>query len=492
MDPIVHDSEYARSLIEASLDPLVTINVDGKIMDVNEAMAKITGKEREELIGTDFKDYFTDPEKAHEVYQEVFAKGFVANYPLTIIDGVLTEVLFNGSVFKNKQGKILGAVVVARDITERRKSEIALQQSEARLKGIISSQTNYIIRTDLEGNYTYCNPKFINDFGWLYNNDNSELIGMSSMISIMPYHHEAVQHVVEKCFASPNKVFQIELDKPAKNNGIKTTIWDFILLTNQEGRPEEIQCAGINITDRKKEADEKEKIIKDLIQRDKNHEQFSYIISHNLRAPVANILGYVELLKNEKSDTALILDIVKGISVSAKKLDLVIRDLNEILNISTVISENKTEVHFQDLVDDISLSIENIIKKKNVIIQSNFKSVGNMLSIRSYLYSIFYNLILNSIKFHKPGVHPLIEIRSIRTSNGLQLIFKDNGMGIDLEKHQNNIFGLYKRFHLQVEGKGMGMFMVKTQVETLRGKISVSSEINKGSEFTIEFENSDL
>jgi len=122
-------SQYARSLIEASLDPLFTINPEGKITDMNNASVNITGILRENLIGTDFFDYFTEPQKAREVYQEVFAKGFVVDCPLTIRDGKLTDVLFNGSVYKDERGSVLGAVVVARDITERKR--IVTQLNEA-------------------------------------------------------------------------------------------------------------------------------------------------------------------------------------------------------------------------------------------------------------------------------------------------------------------------------------------------------------------------
>jgi len=117
-----HESQYASSLIEASLDPLIAINIDGKITDMNQAKINITGIERDRLIGTNFYDYFTEPQKAKKVYQEVFANGSITNYPLTFHhqDGKLTDVLFSGSVYKDNQGKILGAVVVARDITEQK------------------------------------------------------------------------------------------------------------------------------------------------------------------------------------------------------------------------------------------------------------------------------------------------------------------------------------------------------------------------------------
>jgi signal transduction histidine kinase len=110
------------------------------------------------------------------------------------------------------------------------------------------------------------------------------------------------------------------------------------------------------------------------------------------------------------------------------------------------------------------------------------------VTLKSYLYSIFYNLISNSIKFRQKQVPCIIEIKSNLLKNNVELIFTDNGMGIDLKKKGDHIFGLYKRFHPHTEGKGMGLFMVKTQVETLSGKISIESEVNKGTQFRIEFE----
>lgn len=130
MEKKAQESRYARSLIEASLDPLVTISTEGKITDMNEAWMNITGKTRDKLIGSNFGIYFTEPKKAREVYQEVFTEGFVKNYPLTVIDGALTEVLFNGSVYKGANGDVLGAVVVARVITEQKRIEKELTEAK--------------------------------------------------------------------------------------------------------------------------------------------------------------------------------------------------------------------------------------------------------------------------------------------------------------------------------------------------------------------------
>jgi len=127
-------SQYARSLVEASLDPLVTISPEGKITDVNEATAKVTGIPREKLIGTDFSDYFTEPKKAREGYQQVFAHGFVTDYRLTIRhrDGSLKDVLYNASVYKDARGNVLGVFAAARDVTAQRKAEAEVAEQRGR------------------------------------------------------------------------------------------------------------------------------------------------------------------------------------------------------------------------------------------------------------------------------------------------------------------------------------------------------------------------
>ncbi len=134
-------SEYARSLIEASLDPLVTISADGKITDVNEATAKVTGVPREKLIGTDFSSYFTEPEKAQEGYRQVFAQGMVTDYPLTIrhADGRLTDVLYNASVYRDERGNVLGIFAAARDVTaQKQASQYARSLIEASLDPLVT------------------------------------------------------------------------------------------------------------------------------------------------------------------------------------------------------------------------------------------------------------------------------------------------------------------------------------------------------------------
>lgn len=136
-------AEYARSLIEASLDPLVTISPEGKITDLNQATERATGRSRSELIGTDFSDYFTEPDKAREAYTEVFAQGAVTDFPLALrhCDGHITDVLYNASVYCNEAGKVLGVFAAARDVTELKKAEERITELNRDLERRVAGRT---------------------------------------------------------------------------------------------------------------------------------------------------------------------------------------------------------------------------------------------------------------------------------------------------------------------------------------------------------------
>jgi PAS domain S-box-containing protein len=229
------------------------------------------------------------------------------------------------------------------------------------------------------------------------------------------------------------------------------------------------------------------KYTRELVISNKELEQFSYIISHNLRSPVANIIGLVEELKDDAHLPEVKQMLRDSLSVSVNVLDNTIIDLNTILKVKNEINENRERVYFLELISNIQLSLKKLFHNAHVTIHTDFDEVNEMFTLKSYMQSIFFNLITNSVKYRKPDVSPLIVIRSERADNKLILTFKDNGLGMDLKNKGDELFGLYKRFHDHVEGKGMGLFMVKTQVETLGGKITVDSEVNKGTAFKLVF-----
>jgi len=243
-----------------------------------------------------------------------------------------------------------------------------------------------------------------------------------------------------------------------------------------------------DITERKQIEEERMKIANDLIQRNQDLEQFTYIVSHNLRAPVANIRGLTSIIKTHELDSKSYDTCMNGLETAAKRLDEVIIDLNNILQVRKEISEKRENIKFSDITGNITDTIQTMIEQGNVILKTDFSLVNEIYTVKSYLYSIFYNLISNSIKYRKPDEAPVIEIKSVKYNDKTVLIFKDNCKGIDLKLHGDKVFGLYKRFHLDVEGRGVGLYMVKTQIEALGGGVSIKSEVNKGTEFVLEFE----
>ena len=177
---------YARSLIEASLDPLVVmVSPEGKITDVNEATIRVTGVPRDKLVGTDFSDYFTEPDQARAAYGQVFAQGSVTDYPLTIrhTGGALTDVLYNGSVYKDAAGHVLGVFAAARDVTVQKRAMRELAEKKAFLDNILQSSTKYsIIGMDLGRHILSWNEGAHRNYGY----PPEEMIGRDTSILHAP------------------------------------------------------------------------------------------------------------------------------------------------------------------------------------------------------------------------------------------------------------------------------------------------------------------
>lgn len=173
---IKSNAAYTRSLIEASLDPLVTINTEGKITDVNTATENITGVGRASLVGSDFANYFTDPEKARAGYLSVFSQGSVIDYPLAIrhVSGKVTYVLYNASVYKDSDGKVLGVFAAARDVTERKAAEAKLRM----LSTAIEQSPASVVIANIDVEIEYVNPRFTKTTGY----SEAEVIGQNPRI----------------------------------------------------------------------------------------------------------------------------------------------------------------------------------------------------------------------------------------------------------------------------------------------------------------------
>jgi len=241
-----------------------------------------------------------------------------------------------------------------------------------------------------------------------------------------------------------------------------------------------------DITERKRTEAERALMTADIVRRNQDLEQFSYIVSHNLRGPVANIMGIASELESGSYTPQLEKLLKEGLSVSARRLDEVIIDLNGILQLRKNIGESREPVCLQQLVDAIRDSIMDIVHLENATITTDFSAVSELVSVKSYLHSIFYNLITNSIKYRQAELDPVIKIKSERHGGKVTVTFQDNGLGIDLDTKRDQVFRLYKRFHAHVEGRGVGLYMVRAQAEMLGGSIAIASEVGTGTTITLE------
>ncbi|MEO8087977.1 MAG: PAS domain S-box protein [Bacteroidota bacterium] len=386
-----------------------------------------------------------------------------------------------------KDGKVDGICITIRDITRHKEADQALLNSRSNFSAIIENTDASIYSLDRDYRYVTFNKLLHDTLKQVYDLDIKPGDNVYSFLDkLNPSEAKEWREVYSKALRGESVKFEKEFHIDDFYNCSSFSIHPIWEMEEVIG----LSCFAFDITKQKQGELQKEKMTADIIQRNKNLEQFSYIVSHNLRAPIANIIGFSDLLKSGDHGAETIAEINEGLSTSVRKLDDVIKDLNHILHIKGNVSEEKEPVNFTQLATDIYISIETLIAKEEAIIAWDFTKVNEMLTIKSYLYSIFTNLITNSIKYRQPNIPPAIKIRSFNLDHKTILTFTDNGMGIDLEKKGDQVFGLYKRFHTnRAEGKGMGLFMVKTQVETIGGTIRISSEVNKGTEFRIEFTN---
>jgi PAS domain S-box-containing protein len=249
-----------------------------------------------------------------------------------------------------------------------------------------------------------------------------------------------------------------------------------------------------DITQRKRLEEERERlfeerlsIIDNLTRKNEDLEQFSFIVSHNVRAPLANILGLTTMFNDPRYGEDLKEKAVEGIQTSAKNLDAMLLDLNDILQVRNELSQKKSLVSLSEKVEESKKLLGDLIQSHGAVIETDFTQIDSFHTIRSYINHIFYNLISNSIKYAQPGIKPNIKIWSQEINDRIVLHFKDNGLGFNLERDRKAVFGLYKRFNLNTEGKGMGLFMIKKQVESLNGNIELQSVLNEGAHFIITF-----
>jgi signal transduction histidine kinase len=233
--------------------------------------------------------------------------------------------------------------------------------------------------------------------------------------------------------------------------------------------------------------------VDNLSRQNQDLAQFSYIVSHNLRSPVARILGLINIFNENKYEDEFNKQIIAHLKQTTTELDTVIKDLTQIIAIRNSLDKTKEKVNLYEVLHLTQEVLKDEIQKTNAEIISNFQIIDYIYSIKSYVQSIIYNLLSNAIKYRSEKRNLLIILKTELIDNFVCLSVQDNGLGMDLSKTDAyKVFGLYQRLHDHVEGKGMGLFLVKTQIESLGGKVEIESQLDIGTTFKVYFPNNQL
>jgi diguanylate cyclase len=215
---------------------------------------------------------------------------------------------------------------------------------------------------------------------------------------------------------------------------------------------------------------------------------FAHIVSHNLRSHASN-LSMLSKFMMEEEDSAERDKLNHMLLNATESLSETIHHLNEVVRIKTLVKEQLSCTKLLDIIMSTEASLKRILVENNVKTSIKVPSETSVMAIPAYLESTMLNMYTNAIKYRMPNKNPHIKIKAKEKDGHVHIFFADNGMGIDLKRHGEHIFGMYKTFHKHKDAKGIGLFITKNQVEAMNGSISVQSEVHKGTTFEIKLKN---
>ena len=407
-------------------------------------------------------------------------------YRFRCADGSYKYVLDRGFILKDENGKSVRMIGAIQDITKQKEEEQRLKLLET----VITQAKDSIIITEpdlQDGNIpkiVYVNPAFSTMSG--YTPD--EIIGESPSIFVGP--NSDMQEYEKLSFSIKNKQeCQIETISYKKNKEEYWVGFSMLPVYNSDGELSHWVSIQRDITEAKKQEVEKEQLIRELTQNNKDLQQFSYITSHNLRAPLSNLTGLLNLIEDIPIDNPELKEILDGFNKSTHLLNETIEDLVKVIVIKDNPSIQKEDLSLKDVFENVFSQLDFLIGLHKPIIIINFDKVPILNTNKAYLESILLNLLTNAIKYKSEIKKSKITISASQVDDTVFLVFKDNGIGIDLVRNKDKVFGLYQRFHDFPDSKGLGLYLVKSQVEAMGGSIGIESEVNKGTTFTLTFKN---
>ena len=470
--------QYTRSLIEASLDPLVTISPEGKITDVNTAAESATGVSRAGLIGTDFCDYFTEPEKARAGYQQVFREGLVRDYALELRrgDGRVTPVLYNASVYRDVAGQVVGVFAAARDITERKRAEEASRRANAYNRGLLEASLDPLVTIDPDGKITDVNAATEDVTG----RSRTELLGTD----FSDYFTEP-----EKARAGYQQVFReglvqdYALEIRHDDGHITSVLYNASVYRDEAGQVVGVFAAARDITERRQAEEKIKTYTEDLHRSNQELEHFAYVASHDLQEPLRTVCSFSQLLGQRyrgKLD-ADANDFINFIVDGAARMQTLINDLLAFSRVGTR-GNPFAPVACGEILRIALGNLDMAIADSGANITHD--PLPTVLADPTQMTQLFQNLCSNAIKFRRPEEAPQIHVSAARQDGVWHFNVRDNGVGIE-PRYFDRIFIIFQRLHGREEypGTGIGLAVCKKIVERHGGRIWVESEPGKGSTF---------
>lgn len=386
---------------------------------------------------------------------------------------------------KNNDGEIVGILISSKNITERKKREEELRISDERFQLIVKATSDAIWDYDVINSRIYFNESFTRYFGhdprnWANGYDLWE----------RHIHPDDKERVITKINASINGTDNYWQDKYrfVTNNGSVVYVYDRgMIVRNEAGDATRMIGSMQDISTQINVNKEKELLINELTKNVQDLRQFSYITSHNLRAPISNLIGIMNLINMDMIPDKDTRFLVEKFKESTYILNETVNDLLNILLIKNNVNVKKEVFHLDQLWQDVCTSVSSQVQKAEARIDVDFSNGDEINFNKTYADSILLNLLTNSLKYRHKERKLHISLKTFEEGEYLVLRFADNGIGINMDHHREKIFGLYQRFHNYPDSKGLGLYIVHSQVTALGGKIEVDSAPDKGTSFKICF-----
>lgn len=407
-----------------------------------------------------------------------------AEYRFLKSDNTYAFVVDKAVIIRNQEGKAIRMIGAMHDI-----SKIKIEEEQRRLlESVVTNANDMIVITEAEPfdvpgpRIVYVNEAFLKHTGYT----KEEVIGKTPRLLQGPKTDKRVLSYLKERLQQwlPTTV---ELINYKKNHEEFWNEFTVIPVANERGWYTHWIAIERDITERKKNELEKEQLIAELSKTNNELKQFSYITSHNLRAPLTNLLAIFSILDTSQIKDAPTVELIDALYKSTNQLNDTLNELIKVLIIKENTNKQLTNISFADVLEQVKQSIGALIHNANCVIIDNFKDAPTVDFDKTYLESIVLNLITNAIKYAHPDRSPVIYITSAKTNKGVQLSVADNGIGFNMQKVKNKIFGLYQRFHNHPDSKGFGLYLVHAQVTSLGGNINVHSVENEGTRFVIDF-----